>query len=218
LTSNANWGENPDKSGSGRGMIRLRQLADGGRRPSHNKSTMIRLNLLAEELKQKIRQRRLYFLFIKTELSLLLLIFTSGIIFLAADEVLSANILKFGVETSLRIKISNDDYNLEIKKINDKLALVAEIQKGFISYSQLLKNITALAPNGVSFSYLKINTPAKTIKIRGRALLRENLLALEKNLKNAPFLTKVGEIPFADKLKKENIDFDIDLGFDLTKI
>lgn len=178
---------------------------------------MIRLNLLTEESKQKIRQQRLSFLFFKTELILLLLIFTGSVIFFAAEKILSASALKLNYETSRIIKTSGDNYGLEVKRINETLSAVTEIQKNFIPYSQLLKNVSALAPDGVSLSYLKINTPTKEMRIRGRAILREDLLALENNLKNAPFLTKV-EIPMADKLKKGNIDFDINLEFDLTKI
>jgi hypothetical protein len=178
---------------------------------------MIRINLLAEESKQKIRQKRLYFLFLKTEFILLLIIFISGAVFFMAEKILFASATKLGGETSGIIKTSGNNYGLEAKKINETLSTVAEIQKNFIPYSRLLKNISALAPAGVSFSYLKINTPTKAIKIRGRAILRENLLTLESNLKNAPFLTKV-EIPMTDKLKKRGIDFDIDLEFDLTKI
>lgn len=178
---------------------------------------MIRLNLLSEKSKQEVRQQRLFVLFLKTELILTLLIIAGGAIFFTAEKMLSASVLKLSGETSRIIKVSGDTYGLEVKKINESLAAVSDIQKDFIPYSRLLKNISALTPDGVSLTYLKINTPTKAIKIRGRAILRENLLALEKNLKNAPCLTKV-EIPIADKLKKENIDFDIDLEFDPSQL
>ena len=178
---------------------------------------MIRLNLLAEESKQRVSNKRLYFLFLKTELILLLLVFVCGAILFATEKILSANVSKFDAETSQIIKISSSDYGSEAKTINNTLTTVSGIQGDFIPYSKLLKELSALAPEGVSFSYLKIDAKTKAIKIRGNAALRENILTLESNLKNAPFLTNVN-IPLSDKLKKENIDFDIDLEFDLTKI
>lgn len=178
---------------------------------------MIRLNLLADESKQKIRQQRLYFLFLKTELTLLLIIFIGSTIFFVSEKILSVSVLKFNNEVSKIIKASSNNYGLEVKKINGTLSTVAEIQKGFTPYSLVLKNISTLTPDGVTISYIKINAPTKEIKIRGRAIQRENLLTFESNLKNSPFLTKV-DVPMADKLKKTDIDFDIVLGFDPTKL
>lgn len=178
---------------------------------------MIRLNLFSEESKQKIQQQRFFFLFLKTELVLFLLLIICGTIFLAAERILSGSVQKIESETSKIIKTSSNDYSLEVKKINGTLLAVEEIQKGFTPYSPLLKKVATLAPDGVSFSYLRIDNLTKTIKLRGQADLRENFLNLVKNLEDAPFLNNI-EVPLTDKLKKENIDFDIDLGFDLTKI
>jgi Tfp pilus assembly protein PilN len=178
---------------------------------------MLRLNLLAEEAKQKTKERRLFFIFFKAEVVLLLLVLASAAIFIAAEKILANNIQKSNQETLRLLKASSSDYNSRAKDINNKLGAIAKIQQDALPASRLLKNLTALIPAGVSLSYFGLDSSAKTIKIRGRAALRNDLLALEQNLENAAFLTKV-DIPLQNKLKKENINFDINLGFDQAKL
>jgi Tfp pilus assembly protein PilN len=178
---------------------------------------MLHLNLLAEESKQKIKFSRFYYLFLKTELFLLILVMTVIVIFLGAESLLAANTQKFGQEISKIIAANGQDYNARAKQINGQLAIITQIQAESVAYSQIFKKIAALVPPGVSLSYIKIDAPNRVIKIRGKALRRENLLALENNLRGADFLSKV-EVPLQNKLKKDNVDFDIDLELIAAKL
>jgi Tfp pilus assembly protein PilN len=178
---------------------------------------MLHLNLIAEETKQTIKYQRLYLLFLKAEVTLVVLALIVGVIIFSAEKMLSANIYKSSQETAQIINTSSADYNLKARELNEKIATVAQIEGSFVSYSKVLRNIITLMPDNVSLSYLDINSDAKTIKIRGLAPTRENLLDLEKNLKNAPWLSKV-DIPLQYKILKSNINFDIPLEFDATKL
>ncbi|MDD5528031.1 MAG: hypothetical protein PHO56_03605 [Patescibacteria group bacterium] len=178
---------------------------------------MLSLNLTAEEAKQKLKFQRLYLLLVKTELSLLILLLLTGIIIFTAEKMLANNILKSGQETAKLISATSAEYTAKAASLNDKITAVSQIENGFIPYSMILRDLIALMPESVSLSYLNINSKTKAIKIRGLAPTRENLLDLEKILKETPWLTKVN-IPFGEKLQKNNINFDIDLEFDPAKM
>ena len=178
---------------------------------------MLSINLLAEESKQKIKDQRIYFLLLKAEAGLLLLLIMVGAIFLSAEKIISDTRNKFSQETSRQVKSSNADYSSKIKEINAKVAVVSQIQSEFSPYSSYLKAIAALIPAGISLSDLEINASAKTLVIRGVATTRDDLLALESNLKDAAFLSSVN-IPLEDRLKKDNISINLTLGFDPGKL
>jgi Tfp pilus assembly protein PilN len=179
---------------------------------------MLSINLLAEESKQKINNQRLFFLFLKAEIILFLLVAMVGISFFWAEKTIVSNRSKFGQETSNVLRESGADYNLKVKNINARLAAITLIQSEFAHYSLYLKNVSALIPSGINLSRLQINTDGKTIKIVGLALRQEDLLMLEKNLKTAAFLTKVSNIPMKDIIKKNNIEFDFDLELDPSRL
>jgi Tfp pilus assembly protein PilN len=179
---------------------------------------MLRINLLAEESQRKIKIQRMFFLLLEAEIILFLLILAAGLIFLAAEKILSETHSQFERDISRQIQSSGADYNLKVRDINGRMAVVAQIQAGFASYSRYLKNIAALLPPGVFLSSVNIDSGAKAIVIRGVAQSRNDLLALEKNLQEAAWLTKVN-VRLEDKLKKTNIEFgNIDLEFDPAKM
>jgi Tfp pilus assembly protein PilN len=178
---------------------------------------MLRLNLIAEEAKQKLKFQRLYFLLLKTEIFLIILLILVGVIIFAAEKILSANIYHVGQETAKLINSSSNDYTVKARELNEKMATVAQIEGGFISYAQILRQIAVLIPEKVSLSYLNIDSETKTMEIRGLAPTRQDLLDLENNLKDAPWLTNVN-VPLEEKFTKSNIPLKINFGFDITKI
>ncbi|MDD4901943.1 MAG: PilN domain-containing protein [Patescibacteria group bacterium] len=178
---------------------------------------MLRLNLLAEEAKQTIKYQRLYFLLLKAESILLILAILVGVIVFAAEKMLSANIYQSSQETAKLINASSADYNVKARELNEKMAAVAQIENSHLSYARILRHLAALMPDNISLSFLNIDSDAKTIKLRGLAMTRDDLLNLEKNLKDAPWLKNVN-VPLEEKFSQNKIDFDIDMEFDAFKI
>jgi Tfp pilus assembly protein PilN len=179
---------------------------------------MLSINLLAEESKQRISNRRLFFLLLKAEIILFLLVAVVGLSFFGAEKIIAGARNKFGQETANALRESGAEYNLKVKNINARLAAITQIQAEFVPYSLYLKNITALIPSGINLTRLQINAADKNIKIVGFAPRQEDLQTLEKNLKSAAFLTKVSDIPMKDMIKKDNIEFDIDLELNPSKL
>jgi Tfp pilus assembly protein PilN len=178
---------------------------------------MLRLNLLREDFKKNLRNKRLGRLLLKTEITLLAMLLAMAAIFISAEKIISNNVQKLSREASLQIESNRKEYELKTKEINGQLAAASKIQQGFISYSPILKKISALIPEDTALSYLNIDLPGQKIKIRGSAASRDSLLSLEKNIQNAPFLSEA-IIPLAAKLKKENIEFDLDLKINLENL
>ncbi len=178
---------------------------------------MLRLNLIAEEAKQNIKYQRLYFLFLKAEIILIILVVVVGAIVFAAEKILSANIYQASQETARLINASSADYNVKAKELNDKMAAVTQIESGYTSYSLILSQLINLIPENVHLSHLGIDSSAKTIRILGLAPTRDDLLGMEKNLKDAAWLVNVN-VPPNEIFSQTNINFDIDMGFDVTKI
>jgi Tfp pilus assembly protein PilN len=178
---------------------------------------MLRLNLVTEDAKQTIKYQRIFFLLLKTEIILIALLLILGGIIFVAQKMLAANILSSGQETAKLISQSSSDYAIKARQLNDQMAIVTQIENGYNSYSLILSSLTSLIPDSISLSYINIDTDTKTIKIRGLAPSRDNFLELEKNLKNSTWLIDVS-VPPNDIFSKNNINFDIDMGFNLTKI
>jgi Tfp pilus assembly protein PilN len=178
---------------------------------------MLRLNLITEETKETIKYRRIFFLLLKAEAVLLVLLVVLGGVIIAAQNILAANISNSSQETAKLINLNSSDYNLKARQLNEQMAIIAQIENDHKPYSPILRNLTALIPDGVSLSFLNINTDTQIIKIRGLALSRDNFLNLEDNLKNAVWFTDVS-VPSNSIFSKSNISFDIDIHFDAAKL
>jgi Tfp pilus assembly protein PilN len=178
---------------------------------------MLSLNLLNEDVKKSIKSQRLFYLFVRAEVVLLALILLVAIVVIAAQKILAADITATNQRTSTLITSASADYNSQARELNQKMAAVAQIQNGFIPYSQILAAVVALIPDSISLTYLNIDSAQKNIIIRGVAPTRDNLLDLEKNLEGAPWLVNVN-VPLEEKLCKNDCDFDINFGFDLTQL
>jgi Tfp pilus assembly protein PilN len=146
-----------------------------------------------------------------------LLLLLTGIIIFSAERILAASLLQTARETNKLINSSSADYNVKAKELNEKIAVVTQIESSPDSYPRIFRGISALIPANVSLSLLSIDSRAKTIKIYGMAPTRQDLLDLETSLESAPWLANV-KIPFEEKLSKKNINFDISLIFNLAKM
>jgi len=154
---------------------------------------------------------------LEAEIYIFLIIAGVGLSFFMAEKILSDAKNKPGQETSVAIRESGVDNNSRVKDINARLAAVAQIQAEFVPYSRYVEDITNLIPAGVILSRLYINDSSKTVGMIGLALKQSDLQRLKKNLKEAPFLTDVN-IPVQQEIKKDNIEIDIQMKFDPTKL
>jgi len=177
---------------------------------------MLTLNLISEELKKQIKLRHLYLFIKKVNLSLIIITIFIAIILLAAKAILQVNFNNIVEQTTLVAK-NNQGYNNKIKNINSKINFVEKIQNGFIPSSNLLETIAEITSKNINLYYLKINFVEQTIKIKGRAGLRENLLDFKQKMEATTIFRDI-DFPIKNILEKENIDFEISAKINLANI
>ena len=176
---------------------------------------MITLNLISEELKKEIKLRHLYLFIKKINLALIVITIIIAIILLAAKTILQVNFNNIVEQTTLVTK-NNQGYNNKIKEINSKIDFIEKIQNDFIPWSNLLEIIAKITPEDVNLYYLKINED-KSIKIKGKANLRDSLLNFKQKMEAATVFKDI-DFPIKNILEKENIDFEINAKIIVDKI
>ncbi len=167
---------------------------------------MLSLNLVSQGLKKEIKLRRIYSLLNSFSFILVIVVVVLAIILSIAKLILENNFNRIVEQTTL-ITRNSQGYNNKVRIINSKIAAVSQIQGEFSVWSPLLSNLAENVPDGVTFSYLKID--GGKIKIKGIATTRDSLLIFKKNLDKMDSLKNL-DFPLQNILKENNIDFEID--------
>jgi Tfp pilus assembly protein PilN len=177
---------------------------------------MLYLNLVSNELKKEIKLRRLYFLIKKIGGVLLVITICLASILLTAKIILQNNFNKIVAQTTLITK-NNQTYNVKVREINNKINFAAKIQKDYLVWTNLLKNLALKAPDGIKLYSLKLNADKKTFAIKGIAQNRDDLLKFKENIENLSVYDNI-DFPLKNILEKENIDFEINADLNLNEI
>ncbi|MDD4272069.1 MAG: PilN domain-containing protein [Patescibacteria group bacterium] len=177
---------------------------------------MLTLNLISEKLKKEIKLRHIYLFIKKINLTLIIITIVVAIILLVARTILQTKFNDIVGQTTLVTK-TNQGYNNKVRDINSRIDFVEKIQNDFIPWSNLLKTLAGITPKDISLNYLKINKAEQTIKIKGRAGLRESLLDLKQNMEAAAIFNSI-DFPIKNILEKENINFEINAKINLANL
>ena len=174
---------------------------------------MLTLNLISEEQKKEIKLRHLYSFIKKINLSLIVIAAAVAIILLAAKIILQIKFNDIVAQTTLVTK-NNQGYNAKVREINDKIDFVAKVQDDFIAWSKLLTGLAGTTSQNINLYYLKTNAQDKTVKLKGKARFRSDLLNFKEKLAGLPGLYEL-DFPLKNILEKENIDFEINAKINL---
>jgi len=177
---------------------------------------MLTLNLISGELKKEIKLRHLYLFIKKINLALIIITILIAITLLAAKTILQINFNNIVEQTTLVTK-NNQGYNNKIRDINSRIDFVEKIQNGFIPSSNLLETIADITSKDIGLYYLKINFEEQTIKIKGKAGLRESLLDFKQKMETTNIFNNI-DFPIKNILEKENIDFEINAKINLANL
>jgi hypothetical protein len=177
---------------------------------------MLTLNLISGELKKEIKLRHLYLFIKKINLALIIITILIAITLLAAKTILQINFNNIVEQTTLVTK-NNQGYNNKIRDINSRIDFVEKIQNGFIPSSNLLETIADITSKDIGLYYLKINFEEQTIKIKGKAGLRESLLDFKQKMEATNIFNNI-DFPIKNILEKENIDFEINAKINLANL
>jgi len=178
---------------------------------------MLTLNLVSQELKEEIKSRHLYALLKKMNFILTIIIIIIAIILLSAKIILQNNFNKVVEQTTLLTGNSGKKYADKVRKINARLQTVSQIQNERVPWSRLVEALAEITPGGVALSYLKLDEKNMSVKLRGKAKTREELLALKNNLENSKIFSNV-KSPIKNILRKEDIDFELTADIDADNI
>ncbi|MBU0722273.1 hypothetical protein KKA93_02345 [Patescibacteria group bacterium] len=177
---------------------------------------MLTLNLISEELKKEIKLRRFYLFIKKIYLTLIIITIVAAIILLAAKTILQTKFNDIVGQTTLVTK-NNQNYNIKIIDINNRINFIEKVQKDFIPWSNLLKTVANITSNDIGLNYLQINSVEQTIKIKGKAGMRESLLDFKQKME-ATTIFKDIDLPIKNILEKENINFEISAKINLSNL
>lgn len=168
---------------------------------------MLSLNLISNELKKEIKLRQFYLFIKKISLILITIFIFTATILLTAKIILQ---IKFNntVNQMTLVTKNNQGYNNKVRDINGKIDFVEKTQNEFIPWSNALKIISEITPEKISLNYVKINFEEQSVKIKGKAGLRENLLGFKQNMEDSGIFKDI-DFPIKNILEKENIDFEI---------
>jgi hypothetical protein len=177
---------------------------------------MLTLNLISQEQKKEIKLKNIYAVIKIIGWSLTVAVIFFSVIFSGAKFILKDNYNQVLEQTTL-VANADNSYLAKIKDINEKINSAGEVQKEYISWTSVLKKITGSTPQGITYSYLKIDRAGAKASLKGAAEKREDLLALKENLNNSNLFSGI-ESPMDDILQKENINFNISLNLNIDEI
>jgi hypothetical protein len=177
---------------------------------------MMSLNLLPEEEKKSVKQRRIYLLLKKAGGLIFIVLFLYGFLVFGAEFQLQKTINEVEEHTN-QIGSNSQGYNNKVIEINQLLKTTDEMQKDYISWSCLIKDITLALTDGISVSSLSLSKEKSSITILGHAAERDNLLQFKANLEKIPALEAIN-LPLQTLLVKENFDFEISTSLKINMI
>ncbi len=176
---------------------------------------MLVLNLVSQEIKQEIKLRHVYKLFKRMGYILVAITLIIAIILVAAKIIIKKNLDNIIEQTSL-VTGNSRNYMNKVKKINSQINSVMSIQKDHAPWPDLIKILAEKTPAGVKLSYIKINKENSSIKLGGKADLRDNLLALKQNLENSKIFSNL-DFPLENILEKKDVYFEINAKINLNE-
>jgi Tfp pilus assembly protein PilN len=171
----------------------------------------IYINLLPPSKKQDLRNsmvlayaQTLVFVFFLTTLVLSATLFSMRVVLQQEHDYLAEQIKMASASES--VDIMNN-----IREINTFLLATDALQKRYVPWVEVLKDLGALVPPNTRLT--RIRTDANNgILIDGVAATREENLGLEESLKRQPFLTNV-QSPLSNILQRTNVTFSYEMRY-----
>lgn len=171
----------------------------------------IYLDLLPEERKKEIRRKNIFSVIVSQEI-----ISLAPILFLVFVLISINLIIQFKIKSTEQLTAMHQTTkeNQELKKyedkfsaINSKISAVSRFQSSHFYWSNVLGRLSSLSPDGVYLTDL--STKDYTVSIAGKALVRDELLKFQDNIKNNDCFANVNT-PLSNLVTRDNVAFQID--------
>lgn len=171
----------------------------------------ILLNILPEENKKAVRNRKRFRFFLWQIFLVLVLEIIYVSILATTFFVLSFQIEHFakGEQTDQSGKSQETllTYQQKFRDMNSTIEMIMKINANHLSFSQVFLLLDTLTPDGIIVDHL--TTKDYTILLTGKAKNREDLLLFDRNLKESSCIERTN-VPISNLFSQENIDFQID--------
>ncbi|OHA56715.1 MAG: hypothetical protein A2588_01745 [Candidatus Veblenbacteria bacterium RIFOXYD1_FULL_43_11] len=166
----------------------------------------ITLNLLSPTQKEYLRYERAY-LQIRTVMWLMLTftVIISGLL-LVARLMLQDNYATVLTTTTL-VNDKNKSIDRDIGSLNKSLKEAESIQADFIKWSKIIIDINKAIPDNVELSYLNLEQKTRLFNLNGKALNRDDFLALKANLEALSYFEELSS-PLTNLLLREDVNFE----------
>lgn len=163
---------------------------------------MIRLNLLSEKEKEQIKKDMLAAEVANSVLAIFVVVVLIAIVFFFGQKYLN-----YRIENMAKYAPTTDENAVD--EINKKMGQIIELQKDYLKWSVLLKDVIALVPENIKINSLELSKENKKIMLYGLAESRTDYLKLEDNLRNSALVADI-KSPVSNLLRRNNIDFSIE--------
>lgn len=172
----------------------------------------ITLNLLPEKRKKKIRKAKMLRFVVWQEVLIIFTVVIFLLMLVSINFILTSNlneIQKEGEKYAGKIEFQEiSKYELNFGEINKGVDLVSSIQKNNYYWTNFFYELSSLAPPEVKLNSLV--TEEVNISLIGRSETRDDLIVFKERLEKSECFHSV-DVPLSNIVKKENIDFRIDL-------
>ena len=170
----------------------------------------ITLNLLPPSKKNALTQGYVI-AYVRAMLVFLLIIAIALTATLVSFRVILSKTLDDLVIQNEDLQSEDTDPEKNIEVIDGFLHRVADVQSGFIIWSDVFENISVIIPEGVVLSSVQLNNDNK-IFIRGIAATRDDVLTFQSKLDDLPFFSEINA-PLSNILKKTDVNFDFETSY-----
>ncbi|MFZ5391226.1 MAG: hypothetical protein ACOZAJ_03060 [Patescibacteria group bacterium] len=116
---------------------------------------------------------------------------------------------------STAINERNKTLDRDIAKLNNQLKTISEIQQGFVSWSNIVLEVSDNLPPGISLNYLNLEK-SSGLTIYGQALSRQDYLNFKDNLSKLTYLSNLSS-PLSNILSSQNIAFQLNGQLNLSE-
>lgn len=118
------------------------------------------------------------------------------------------------VNRTTLISKDSQNYANQTNNINTKVNRALTIQSEYVSYSSLLREITLISNQKISYNLIRVDSNANNVSLSGKSSDRDSLLELKEKMEKSEFFTGI-ELPLSNLLEKNDIYFDIKASLNL---
>ncbi len=165
---------------------------------------MIYLNLVSEEIKNKIKLKSLYDIVKYGFLFILVFVIFISILFFGASFILEKNYSNIGEDNLIK----KGQKNSRVHEVGNMIVALEDIQNNFIPWSLVLEDVSQSSNQGIFFSAIRINKSKNQITLEGIASDRPSLISFKENLQSLESISNFEFFNY-DIFQKEDIVFNI---------